>query len=121
MIFSSIATLAAPSTENGEGEPTLSSRNPCALAALGRLYGFDAEGGELNGLPSNRFGKLLALRLIEPSGGGGPRKLVLPSRFVARRRSDFRISSSRWLVASLRLSRSVALSLLLLLRAVISF
>jgi hypothetical protein len=134
MIFSNIATLAAPSTENGLGLPlrslnASSLNNEPGLGIRGNENAFTPPGGGVGLLMNALFGRGMPLKPVAGEAVALPVLLLLPlllllllgalAVFKSCRRL-FRISSSRETVASLRLIKSVALSLLLRLNRAIS-
>jgi hypothetical protein len=114
MIFSSMATLAAPSTEYGLGLPTLSSTHPFGEGIRGNV---NCLVGVMWG--SWRF-KLLD-RDASPGAAAEAACCFCAAMVCRRSLRDLRMSSSREFVASLRLMRSVALSLLRRLNCDMSF
>src|SRR5690349_17735916 len=109
-----MATLAAPSTEYGLGLPILSSAQPPGDDMRGNVNCFV---GVMWG--SWRFKG--ADRASSTAAAAAAAALCFSFMLLKRSLSDLRMSSSRLLVASFRLMRSVALSLLRRLSCDISF
>jgi hypothetical protein len=112
-----MATLAAPSTEYGFGDPILSSANDAGLDMRGSVKDLVVGGGGVEAGPNPLGGLEVVNPAIEPVL---PADELIALIVVINSRRLLRMSSSRVLVASFSLLRSEALSLLRWLRCFIS-